>query len=60
VLSRLAGRAPCSHLKLLDDGWIGCELHPNKPEGCRKFPTVEDFLRGRVPSCCSYKLVELK
>jgi len=47
---------PCPRLKVLDDGRLGCELHPDKPSGCRRFPTVEDFLRRKVPSCCGYKL----
>jgi len=49
----------CGYCYQKDGKWL-CRLHPDKPEGCKRFPTVEDFLRGKVPKECGYKLIEVK
>lgn len=35
-----------------------CKIYETRPQGCRNFPTVSDFVAGIVPNFCSYKLVD--
>lgn len=40
----------CEHL--LPDG--SCAIQDNKPLGCQTYPTIDDYLKGNVPTECSY------
>lgn len=34
-----------------------CRIYEDRPEGCRLFPTLQDFERGAVPKTCGFTLV---
>ncbi len=39
-----------------DGGNRRCRIYEIRPQGCRDFPTVGDFVSGNVPSGCEFRL----